>query len=85
VAGAYEIQIGAFQSQSEAERRLATARARAGDALGTCTPMTHEVKQGERTLYRARYAGFASQAPAVAACSALKRLSIDCLVLRSDQ
>lgn len=85
VAGAYEIQIGAFQSQSEAERRLATARARAGAALGACTPMTHEVKQGERTLYRARYAGFASQAPAVAACSALKRLSIDCLVLRSDQ
>ncbi len=85
VAGAYQIQIGAFQSQGEAERRLATARARAGDALGKCTPVTHEVKQGEKTLYRARYAGFASHEPAVAACSALKRLSIDCLVLRADQ
>ena len=85
VAGAYLIQIGAFQSQSEAERRLVTARARAGAALGTCTPVTHEVKQGDKTLYRARYAGFASQEPAAAACSALKRLSIDCLVLRADQ
>lgn len=85
VAGAYQIQIGAFQSQSEAERRLTTARARAGAALGKCTPVTHEVKQGDRTLYRARYAGFASQEPAAAACSALKRLSIDCLVLRADQ
>jgi len=85
VAGAYQIQIGAFQSQSEAERRLVTARARAGAALGKCTPVTHEVKQGEKTLYRARYAGFASQEPAAAACSALKRLSIDCLVLRADQ
>ncbi len=85
VAGAYQIQIGAFQSQSEAERRLTAARARAGAALGKCTPVTHEVKQGDRTLYRARYAGFASQEPAAAACSALKRLSIDCLVLRADQ
>ena len=85
VTGAYQIQIGAFQSQSEAERRLTTARARAGAALGKCTPVTHEIKQGDKILYRARYAGFASQEPALAACSALKRLSIDCLVLRADQ
>jgi D-alanyl-D-alanine carboxypeptidase len=84
-SGAYLIQIGAFQSQSDAERRLTDVRERAGAALGKCTPVTHEVKQGDKTLYRARYAGFASAAPAVAACGALKRLSIDCLVLRVGQ
>jgi D-alanyl-D-alanine carboxypeptidase len=85
VAGAFLIQVGAFQSESDAQRRLAEIRARAGSALGECTPVTHEVRQGEKTLYRARYAGFAPQAPAAAACSALKRLSIDCLVLKAGQ
>jgi len=84
-SGSFLIQIGAFQSQSDAERRLADVRQRAGAALGKCTPVTHEVKQGDKTLYRARYAGFAAQAPAVAACGALKRLSIDCLVLKAGQ
>ena len=47
-SGSFLIQIGAFQSQSDAERRLADVRQRAGAALGKCTPVTHEVKQGER-------------------------------------
>ena len=84
-AGAFLIQVGAFQSEGDAQRRLADIRARAGTALGDCTPVTHEVRQGDKTLYRARYAGYATQAPAAAACSALKRLSIDCLVLKADQ
>lgn len=84
-SGSFLIQIGAFQSQSDAERRLADVRQRAGAALGKCTPVTHEVKHGDKTLYRARYAGFASEAPAAAACGALKRLNIDCLVLRAGQ
>jgi D-alanyl-D-alanine carboxypeptidase len=84
-AGTYLIQIGAFQSQSDAERRLADVRQRAGAALGKCTPVTHAVKQGDKTLYRARYAGFTSEAPAAAACGALKRMSIDCLVLKAGQ
>lgn len=84
-AGAFLIQVGAFQSERDARRQLADIRERAGSALGDCTPVTHEVRQGEKTLYRARYAGFATQAPAAAACSALKRLSIDCLVLKADR
>jgi D-alanyl-D-alanine carboxypeptidase len=84
-AGSFLIQVGAFQSEGDAQRRLADIRARAGSALGECTAVTHEVRQGDKTFYRARYAGFAAQAPAAAACSALKRLSIDCLVLKADQ
>jgi cell division protein FtsN len=84
-AGAFLIQVGAFQSEGDAHRRLADIRARAGSALGECTAVTHQVRQGDKTFYRARYAGFAAQAPAAAACSALKRLSIDCLVLKADQ
>ena len=85
IEGAFLIQVGAFQSESDAQRRLADIRVRAGSALGDCTPVTHEVRQGDKTLYRARYAGFAAQAPAAAACSALKRLNIDCLVLKAGQ
>jgi D-alanyl-D-alanine carboxypeptidase len=83
-ADAFHIQIGAFQSQGDAERRLAWVRERAGAVLGDCTAMTSPVKLGAKVLYRARYAGFHALAPAAKACDALKRLSIDCLVLKAN-
>ena len=46
-------------------------------------PVTRTVKQGDKVFYRARYAGFEAKA-AASACGELKRLKIDCLVLRAD-
>ena len=45
--------------------------------------MTVQVQQGQKLLYRARYAGF--DAPAAAqACAELKRLKVDCLVVKAE-
>ena len=83
-AGAFHIQIGAFQSQTEAERQLASIRQRAGTLLDNRAPVTTQVTQGQKVIYRARYAGFEAQATAVGVCTELKRLSIDCLVMKAE-
>jgi D-alanyl-D-alanine carboxypeptidase len=82
-AGPFQIQIGAYQSLAEAEKRLAWARELAPSLLGNRSPVTRTVKQGDKVFYRARYAGFEAKA-AASACGELKRLKIDCLVLRAD-
>jgi D-alanyl-D-alanine carboxypeptidase len=82
--GAFHVQIGAFQSQGEAERRLALVRQQAGSLLAQRAPFTAEVKLGEKVVYRARYGGFDAQASAAVVCDALKRLSIECLVMKAE-
>jgi D-alanyl-D-alanine carboxypeptidase len=82
--GAFHIQIGAFKTQEEAERRLASVRELAGSVLARHAALTAEVRRGETVLYRARYGGFAAKAPAAVACDALKRLSVECLVMKAD-
>ena len=82
--GAYHIQIGAFQSETEAERQLASIRQRAGSLLSDRSAVTSAVKQGDKVFYRARYAGFDAQTTAAGACVELKRLSIDCLVMKAE-
>jgi D-alanyl-D-alanine carboxypeptidase len=83
-AGDFQIQIGAFHSESEAERQLAAVRDRAGGLLAKASAVTQRVQQGDKLLYRARYAGFASQPAATGVCSELKRLKIDCLVMKAE-
>ncbi|KAB2919777.1 MAG: D-alanyl-D-alanine carboxypeptidase [Hyphomicrobiaceae bacterium] len=82
-AGGFQVQIGAFQSIAEAERQLAAVRQRAGNALARHPDVTQPVRQGAKTLYRARYAGFDAQS-ATSICGELKRLKIDCLVMKAD-
>jgi D-alanyl-D-alanine carboxypeptidase len=82
--GAFHIQIGSFQSHTEAERQLAAIRQRAGTLLGNRSGITSEFKQGDKVFYRARYAGFDAQTTAAGVCSELKRLSIDCLVMKAE-
>jgi D-alanyl-D-alanine carboxypeptidase len=82
--GAFHIQIGSFQSHTEAERQLASIRQRAGTLLSNRSGITSEFKQGDKVFYRARYAGFDAQTTAAGVCSELKRLSIDCLVMKAE-
>jgi D-alanyl-D-alanine carboxypeptidase len=81
--GVFHIQIGAYQSQAEAEKRLASARDLAPGLLGNRAPVTTQVKQGDKLFFRARYAGFEAKA-AASACTELKRLKIDCLVMKAE-
>jgi D-alanyl-D-alanine carboxypeptidase len=82
--GAFHIQIGAFQTKAEAERRLASVSKKAGTVLGTHAAHMMQVKVGAKTYFRARYVGFDAKAAASDVCSALKRMEIDCLVLKAE-
>jgi D-alanyl-D-alanine carboxypeptidase len=81
--GAFHIQIGAYQSQAEAEKRLASAREQAPGVLANRAPVTTQFKQGDKLYFRARYAGFDAKT-AASACSELKRLKIDCLAMKAE-
>lgn len=81
--GAFQVQIGAFQTAAEAERQLAAVRQKAPAVLGKAAAITQTFQQGDKLFYRARYAGFDSAA-AAGACTELKRLNIACIVLKSE-
>ena len=76
------IQVGAFGEEQEARVRLNSAQRRAKKLLGDADPFTEPVTKGERTLYRARFAGL-DKNRAEAACRTLKRSDIACLTLRN--
>jgi D-alanyl-D-alanine carboxypeptidase len=81
-ASGYLIQVGAFPEETEAKGRLAAARTKASDVLGRADPFTEKVEKGDKTLYRARFAGFDRDA-AEHACKALRRGEIPCMVLKN--
>jgi D-alanyl-D-alanine carboxypeptidase len=76
------IQVGAFGELEEARVRLSSAKKRAKKLLGEADPFTEPVTKGEKTFYRARFAGL-DKHQAVAACRALKRSDIACLALKN--
>jgi D-alanyl-D-alanine carboxypeptidase len=75
------IQIGAFDGEQEARQHLSDARIKAHGALATADPFTERVQKGDKTLYRARFAGF-DKATAEAACRELKRSDFACMTLK---
>ena len=80
--GDYLIQVGAFDDEIEARNRLQTARSKAGEALDQADPFTEKVAKGDKTLYRARFAGF-DRKQAEAACKSLRRGEIPCMLLKN--
>ena len=81
--GPYHVQVGAFGSATEAEKRLADISGRAGEIVtGHATVITNITVAGNR-YHRARFAGF-DEAAASKACQTLKQKQIECLVMRSD-
>jgi D-alanyl-D-alanine carboxypeptidase len=80
--GGWLIQVGAFDDEAEAARRLADARSKAKDALDHADPFTEPVAKGAKTLYRARFAGFDKET-AEAACKSLRRGEIPCMTLKN--
>ena len=81
--GGMTIQVGAFPSADEAERRLAWVRQRATAVLARHEAVTQPVQQGEKLFYRARFAGF-DGAAAASACKQLRAIKVECLILRAD-
>jgi D-alanyl-D-alanine carboxypeptidase len=81
-AGGYMIQVGAFDSEGEAKSRLAAARSKATDVLGRAEPFTEKVAKGDKTMYRARFAGLDKEA-AETACKHLRQGEIPCMLLKN--
>jgi D-alanyl-D-alanine carboxypeptidase len=75
------IQVGAFPGEPEAKQRLAAARAKATE-LGHADPFTEKVAKGDKTLYRARFAGM-DKDQAENACKTLRRGEIPCMLMKN--
>lgn len=76
------IQVGAFDDEKEAKSRLSTCQSKAKELLAKAAPFTEKVSKGERSLYRARFAGLDKE-QAEAACKSLKRSDIPCMLLKN--
>ena len=82
-AGPYHVQVGSFTSQTEAETRLGAVKGRAANLLDGHDPLTTTFKKNTEQWYRARFAGF-SQDKAKSTCAQLKKMSLDCIVMRAE-
>lgn len=76
------IQVGAFPDKDEALQKLSNAKTTAPKLLGEADPFTEPVNKGDKTLYRARFAGF-KQHEARAACRYLKQNDFVCMAIRN--
>jgi D-alanyl-D-alanine carboxypeptidase len=77
------VQVGALESESEAQQRLDAARSSARGLLSKADPFTEPVvARDNRKLYRARFAGL-ERDQAEAVCRALKRADISCMTVRN--
>lgn len=82
-AGAFHVQVGAYTSESEAENRLGVVQQRASDLLNGHLPFTTSFTKEGSEWYRARFAGF-SRGDAQSVCDALKKMSVDCVVMKAE-
>ncbi len=76
------IQVGAFAAEREAKERLSSAQSKARSFLAGAEPFTEAVTKGDKTFYRARFAGLGKD-EAETACKHLKRNDIACMTLRN--
>ena len=70
-------------SEDEAENRLGMVQQRAMALLDGHLPFTASFMKDDKEWYRARFAGF-SKEDAQAACAALKKMSLDCVVMSAE-
>ena len=82
VRSGWIIQVGAYPAEEEAKQRLATVQSKAARLLAAADPFTETVHKGDKTYYRARFAGL-DKDQAEAACKYLKRNDVDCVTLKN--
>lgn len=77
------VQVGALDSENEAQQRIEAARNSARGLLSKADPFTEPVvARDNRKLFRARFAGL-ERTQAEAVCRTLKRADISCITLRN--
>jgi D-alanyl-D-alanine carboxypeptidase len=77
----WAIQVGAFEDEKEAKERLSSAQSKAASLLETADGYTERTTKGEKTYYRARFAGL-NRERAEAVCRRLKRNDIACMAIK---
>lgn len=80
-APVWQIQIGALPSEAAARTLLDKASGLVGSVDVGVKARIEQAVSGGRTLYRARFSGFADKAGAVQACAVLKQGRFDCIAL----
>ena len=75
------IQIGAYGSEDEAKQHLDAAQSKA-KSLGRADRFTETVTKGDKTLYRARFAGL-DKDDAEATCKQLRHSDIACMTVKN--
>ena len=83
IAGEFQLQVGAFGTEGEAERMLGATRSRTGDLLKPYAQAAIAVQKDNRRLFRARFVGF-DAASAGTVCTELRRQKIDCFVMKAE-
>ena len=81
-AGTWIVQVGALESEAEANKRLSDARASASAQLGKAEQFTETIDKGDKRLYRARFANL-DRDRAETACKVLKRSDISCIAIKN--
>jgi D-alanyl-D-alanine carboxypeptidase len=77
------VQVGALESEGEAQQRIDAARNQAHGLLSKADSFTEPViARGDRKLFRARFAGL-ERDQAEAVCRTLKRADISCMTVRN--
>ena len=66
----------------EAKQRLDAAQSKAKSVLARADAFTEPVTKGDKTFYRARFAGL-EKSQAEATCKQLKRSDISCMTLKN--
>jgi D-alanyl-D-alanine carboxypeptidase len=77
------VQVGALESEGEAQQRIEAARSQAHGLLAKADPFTEPVvAKDNRRLFRARFAGL-ERDQAEAVCKALRHSDISCITVRN--
>jgi len=77
------VQVGALDSEGEARQRIEAARSQAHGLLNRADSFTEQVvAKGDRTLFRARFAGL-DHDQAEAVCRTLKRNEVSCITVHN--
>jgi D-alanyl-D-alanine carboxypeptidase len=76
------VQVGALESEAEAQQRIEAARSHAQGLLNKADPFTESVSKGGQTLVRARFAVI-DRDQAEAICKKLKHADISCMTMHN--
>jgi D-alanyl-D-alanine carboxypeptidase len=83
ILGPYQVQVGSYLDAAGAKSRLADVAEKGSNFLGGHGLLTVPGEVRGKAYYRARFGSF-SEEDAASTCSQLKRLKIDCLVVRAE-